>query len=167
MDAAHPDLTCAEAEPLLPLVADGALDAASDPALFAHLARCASCQDGLAVHDLIGLAIGGAQPAPAHAPARLSVIQYRLPWPLAAAAAAVVAALIGAGVWWRGAANDGGSAIVDREVIEVRDPGGDGTRRLFLIRSGDRIDVVDPARLDGGRAVDGDAQARPAGYHRY
>lgn len=166
MDAPQLDLTCAEAEQLLPLVADGALDVASDPALFAHLARCAICQESLACYDLVGLAIGAAPQT--SAPARLSVIHFRLPWSVASAAAALVAALFGAVLWWQAAApSDGGPTVVDREVIEVQAPGGDGTRRLYLIRSGDRIEIVDPARLDGGRAVDGDSQALPAGHHRY
>ncbi len=161
------ELTCAEAEPLLPLVADGALDATTEPSLFAHLARCADCQDALASHDLVSLAIGRGVPA-AIAPARLSVIQYRLPWPAAVAAAAAVVAAIGGSLWWRGAGADTAQPIlVDREVIEVRAPGGDGTRRLYLIRAGDHIEVVDPARIDGGRSADANASATPAGFHRY
>jgi hypothetical protein len=50
-------LTCDEVEALLPLVADGSLDETSDPALFAHIARCCPCQDSLARHDLVGLAL--------------------------------------------------------------------------------------------------------------
>ncbi|MBN8526572.1 MAG: zf-HC2 domain-containing protein [Planctomycetes bacterium] len=48
-------MSCAEAEPLLPLVADGALDPDSDPALFAHLAACPACQRVVALLDLVGL----------------------------------------------------------------------------------------------------------------
>ena len=50
-------LSCEEAEALLPLVADSALDADSDPALFAHLARCVICQESLACHDLVALSL--------------------------------------------------------------------------------------------------------------
>ena len=50
-------LTCDEVEALLPLVADGSLDEVSDPALFTHIARCCPCQDSLARHDLVGLAL--------------------------------------------------------------------------------------------------------------
>ncbi len=50
-------LSCDEVEALLPLVADGSLDEVSDPALFAHIARCCPCQDSLARHDLVGLAL--------------------------------------------------------------------------------------------------------------
>lgn len=53
----NPRMTCAEAEPLLPLVADGAVDPAADPDLFDHLASCPACQRLVAEHDLITLAL--------------------------------------------------------------------------------------------------------------
>lgn len=81
-------MTCAEAEPLLPLVADGAVDPASDPGLFAHLATCPDCQRAVALHDLVTLALEASPPRPAErAPVRA------WPWMLAAAAA-VAAALV-------------------------------------------------------------------------
>ena len=79
-------MTCAEAEPLLPLVADGAIDPDSDPSLFAHLADCPDCQRIVASHDLIALAIA----RPATVPSRRNLI-LRL-WPLAAAAGLALAA---------------------------------------------------------------------------
>ncbi len=84
-------MTCAEAEPLLPLVADGALEPDSDPALFAHLASCPACQRLVAQHDLIDLAIR--QAGPVEAP-RASIIRF---WPYAAAACLALAA----GLWLR------------------------------------------------------------------
>ena len=54
-----PDLPddCAEVEALLPLIADGVLDADSDPATFEHLARCERCQRSLQTYDLIDIAL--------------------------------------------------------------------------------------------------------------
>lgn len=86
----HPvAMHCAEAEPLLPLVADGAVDPDSDPALFAHLAACPACQRAVAAHDLIGLAI--ARSAPLRLPRRRT-----RRWLPAALAAGLAAA---AGLW--------------------------------------------------------------------
>lgn len=80
-------LTCEEAEALLPLVADGALDEQGDPALFAHLARCPACQESLARHDLVSLALTR---APVRA--RLQRIPLPLPWAIATAAGITCAA---------------------------------------------------------------------------
>jgi hypothetical protein len=82
--AAAREMDCVEAEALLPLVADGALDADSDPALFAHLGRCAACQESLARHDLVELALAR-DGVGASAPRAL---RYRLPLPWAIASAA-------------------------------------------------------------------------------
>jgi hypothetical protein len=87
----RPDaMSCAEAEPLLPLVADGAVDPDSDPALFAHLSSCPDCQRAVAAHDLIGLAIARSAPLP------LPRRQRAWRWLPAAAAASLAAA---AGLW--------------------------------------------------------------------
>ena len=77
-------MTCCEAEPLLPLVADGAIDPDSDPSLFAHLAACPACQRAVAAHDLIGLAIA----RPSTRPQRASLLRF---WPYAAAAGLILA----------------------------------------------------------------------------
>jgi hypothetical protein len=95
MDSA-PDLhqlSCEDVDPLLPLAADGAIDAASDPAVFAHLARCCDCQESLARHDLISLALESGRGQPRREQGR--GWHYRLPWP--AAAAALVAMAVTAG----------------------------------------------------------------------
>ena len=57
------EMTCEEAEALLPLVADGVLQSEDDPALFQHLARCPRCQQSLATYDLIDLAISQDTPS--------------------------------------------------------------------------------------------------------
>jgi hypothetical protein len=93
MDSDLHQLSCEDVEPLLPLAADGMIDAASDPAVFVHLARCCDCQEGLARHDLISLALesGRGQARPGHERGW----HYRLPWPAAAAALVAVGVLVG------------------------------------------------------------------------
>jgi hypothetical protein len=78
------DITCEEADALLPLVADGALDAEQDPPLFAHLARCSACQEALARHDLVALAL--ARDGVGAASERNIRIRLPLPWAIASAA---------------------------------------------------------------------------------
>ncbi len=158
-------LTCAEAEPLLPLVADGAIDPDSDPGLFMHLAGCADCQRAVASHDLIALAIAR---TPTAAPASgRGIIQL---WPYAAAAGLAIAA----GFWLVPGrpqaapvlaaaplpvpvaqspapvvAQQPPAAVVPaagRDVIAV--PRGDSTT-LYLVRQGESWVPVDPANLDG------------------
>ena len=144
-------MTCAEAEPLLPLVADGAVDPDSDPGLFAHLASCPDCQRAVASHDLIALAIARA-PAP---PRRAGILRL---WPYAAAAGLALAA----GAWLLpGRTDTAASAVADartvlipsapaplapRDVIAV--PQSDGST-LYLVRQGEAWVSVDPANLDG------------------
>jgi hypothetical protein len=84
---------CDEIEALLPLVADGSLHEQQDPGLFDHLARCERCQDSLASHDLVTLALE--QRPQAAAPRILRPHWSR--W-IPAAAAAVLA--VGAGTWF-------------------------------------------------------------------
>jgi len=152
-------MTCAEAEPLLPLVADGAIDPDNDPALFSHLAGCPDCQRMVASHDLIALAIARPQ---ATAPRRATVKRF---WPLAAAACLVLAA----GFWLlahdRGttylqtsvaakpsasvtpvAVADSRPTVREPEVIAV--PRADGTV-TYLVRQGDVWMPIDPSALDG------------------
>lgn len=161
----HPDeMSCAEAEPLLPLVADGALDPDSDPSLFAHLASCAACQRVVAQHDLIGLAIRQAGPVPVRRPSRI----IRL-LPFAAAACVAVAA----GLWLASgrtptAATPGPVAVqqpatpvpppaavvppadaapaATPEVIALRREDGS---TVYLVHQGDGWTAVDPAAMDG------------------
>jgi len=81
------ELSCEEIESLLPLVADGALDAEADPALFAHLARCVTCQESLACHDLVALSLTR---SPIAAPSRFLRRTIPLPWAIGSAAALMV-----------------------------------------------------------------------------
>ena len=86
-------LTCDEVEALLPLVADGSIDLATDVALGAHLGACTQCQDSLARHDLVDLALR--RPSPSDRPRG----RLHLPWPVALAVAASLVAAVG-GSWW-------------------------------------------------------------------
>lgn len=156
--SAAPPMTCAEAEPLLPLVADGAVGPDSDPALFAHLAACPTCQRAVASHDLIGLAIRRVGPAPR----QRHPLRWWWPAGLAAAAGLVVASAL----LLRPLAGDQPLATprvttapaptvpvpatvpptIPPDVIAV--PRGDGTT-LYLVRQGEHWIAVDPAQLDG------------------
>lgn len=132
--------TCADSEPLLPLVTDGALDAATEPALFAHLAGCARCQGILAQHDLIEVAL---ERDARERPRRRATI-LRL-WPAAAAAAVVV----GLGVWWQGSATAAPADPVaaapalepDTRIRGFIRPDG---RPVYLVQQDGRAFLVDP-----------------------
>ncbi len=83
------DLACEDAEAFLPLVADGALTPEGDPALFEHIARCPACQESLARHDLVSLAL-----APVPRVPRLVRVRLPLPWAFASAAGIACAASV-------------------------------------------------------------------------
>jgi hypothetical protein len=148
-------LTCAEIEALLPLVADGVIDQQADAPLFAHLATCEHCQEALARHDLVSLAL--ADPAGAERP-RLRIVHRRLPLPIALASAA--AAALAVGTWWLGLpavhepAAPMTAAAPEREVIRIDQP---GREPAYLVRDGDRLVLVTPDTVDGKRRV----QAKP------
>lgn len=154
--------TCAEIEALLPLVADGALDAAADPLLFTHLAECTACQEALAGHDLITLAIGQS----AATTPRLAVIHLRLPRLVAwASAAALIIGLAGAALWLRDAV-PAAPLVADREVIRVNVPGSPESG-YYLIREGEHWQRVDPGRFDGDQQADASnpaGESTPVGY---
>ena len=159
-----PSMTCAEAEPLLPLVADGAVDPSSDPDLFAHLASCPACQRAVAAHDLITLALErGAVRRP-----RARIITL----PRLAAAATLVLAL-GATAWAVQSRNGdplpAASPVVTHQPAARPSPATppatpastvaeapavlrvqrtDGST-LFLVRRGDTWMPVDPGQFDG------------------
>jgi len=143
MDLPRPsEPTCADVEALLPLIADGAIDPASDPAVFSHLSHCDECQEALARHDLIELAIGAGA---ATANQALAPICYRLPAVAAwAAAAALLAAITGLG-WYASRTAAAHDRVAQREVIRVTTPGDPAHQPFYLIRDGDRLD---PAQLD-------------------
>lgn len=147
-------MSCEDCEALLPLVADGALDAEGEPALFAHLADCPRCQESLAAHDLVALALGEAPPAP-----RRDAIAFPLARMWMGMAAALLVAVALAAVW--GGSQRGGAspALAQQELIEVIDPGTGATRQVLLIRQGDRSTVIDGDALD---RIQGDQPVREA-----
>ena len=165
MDGDLREPICADVEALLPLIADGAIDAASDAAIFDHLARCGDCQEALARHDLISLAIGAGAATPDDA---LACIRYRLPATTAWATAAALLAVVTGLVWYGGRPTVAPDHVAQREVIRVTTPGAPAQQPFYLIRDGDRLD---PAQLDFPA---GDAQqatdakpdgALPVGLH--
>jgi hypothetical protein len=159
--------TCHDAAPLLPLIADGTLGPEDDPALFAHLADCTHCQEVLAAHDLVTLALETtAAPRqrhrhplerwwaivplaaaagfaavlslrPANAPAGAPAIAGDRPETTAAQASAVAAATAPT------PARDLPAALpaLERDVAAVQG----GGRRLILVRRGDQVLLIDPA----------------------
>lgn len=50
--------TCTDVEELLPLIAEGLMDADSDPDVFIHLADCEHCSQSLILQDMITLNLG-------------------------------------------------------------------------------------------------------------
>jgi hypothetical protein len=133
-------LSCEDVEPLLPLAADGAIDATSDPAVFVHLARCSDCQESLARHDLVtlGLECGRSQVCTI----RSTGWHYRLPWPAAVAALVALAVLSG----WLSQP----SAPAAQDVVQVfRVPGSTPHSSYYKVVQGDRVSVIDPQGIDG------------------
>jgi len=154
------ELGCDEAEALLPLVADGALDAAADPALFEHLSRCDACQHSLIMHDLVELAVGDGRQSPSTRGG------WRRLGPVALAASLLGAAALGYGIWqFRAAFVPAESeAAAPSEVVDVR-LGPDGTPQLRLRRDGrvQEIQQIDGRALPPGEAsVGGPRMAVPA-----
>lgn len=179
MSAAPP--TCDEVEALLPLVADGAIDEQADPALFAHLSTCEHCQESLAAHDLVTIALE--QPR-APAPRILRPV-WRRSLPLAAAA--MLAVGVTGWVAARPAAETEVPLVaatppaqvpitrlapqvsaseaapstpirIDVEVVAM--PGSTATRPQYLVRKGDQVLLVDPVDATQEAPVD----AKPASY---
>lgn len=150
-------LSCAEAEPLLPLVADGALGPDDDPALFEHLAGCPHCQRAVATHDLIALVVAqgaGAMPRrrrrwlPLAAAALLAIAAGLLSWGLWSDARprAPAQAAVGDGLAAAPPAQTAPAAELPLTVIAV--PQADG-RTLYLLQREGRWTLVDPQQLDG------------------
>ena len=163
-------MSCAEVEPLLPLVADGSVDPDADPGLFAHLASCPSCQQLVAEHDLVTIALerGASLNAPV---TRQPKSPLRLWLPIATAASLVIAGTI----VWR-LANAPGTArdqtdvtrvavstapspqaapiaktiVTDKpEVICITRANGS---IYYLVRRNDSWQPIDPATIDGSDA---------------
>ena len=147
-------LTCDDVEALLPLVADGVLRDGSDPALFAHLARCVACQEALAAHDLIHVALQqSSAPQSAQVNLRKSIsfqqLYYRrIPWPIAMAAS--LAATIGLWTWLH---TTHIARMQDNQartqVIPVLTDDG---QSVYVVVDGDNITIVDPRSIDGKAA---------------
>ena len=144
-------LACEDVEPLLPMVADGAIDCGSDPAVFAHLARCNECQDVLARHDLITIALaqgGGPQTA---APVR--GWHYRLPWPAAAAAVVAVAVLTGWALERPARAQPALAAAKDYRVLQIID-GKLGHPVYAVVTRDGKVMIIDPQAVDGASSAE-------------
>jgi hypothetical protein len=140
------EMGCEEAGALLPLVADGALDAEADPALFAHLARCCDCQEALMRHDLVGIALEATRPPQAgEAARRRALIRHVfLPWP--AALAASLAAATGLWMWLASLQQHPPVVSPAPEVVQVL--GADG-QPIYVVMKDGQMTVVDPRAIDG------------------
>jgi hypothetical protein len=147
-DPIRPEPGCDEVEPLLPLVADGAIDAVADPVVFEHLARCQDCQDSLARHDLVGLSLERGRSGVPTAPSARRSWQYRLPMPVAAAAGLACAAL---GLWLvPQVASGGGAQVAQRAAPQVFSvPGPNPQRPYYAVVQDDHVVMIDPQAVDG------------------
>ena len=141
------ELSCDEVASLLPLVTDGALDAESDPALFAHLARCCECQEALMRHDLVTVALERTRQVSVTEIARRRepIRHVFLPWPAALAASLLAAA----GLWmWLASLQHAqvGPQTPAMQVVQVL--GADG-QPVYVVVQGDQVTVIDPRAIDG------------------
>lgn len=159
------DLTCEEADALLPLVADGALDAETDPALFAHLGRCCDCQEALMRHDLVTVALettrcGSVISGPScQREGKRAVIRHVfLPWP--AALAASLAAAAGLWMWLASLQPVRPAEVPATQVVQV--VGADG-QPVYVVVQGDQVTVIDPRTIDG-KAPAGEPQVQPVKF---
>lgn len=155
------DLTCEEVADLLPLVADGALDADGDPALFTHLARCCECQEVLLHHDVVSVALERTRPAqvPKAVPRRGAAIRHVfLPWPAALAASLIAAA--GLWMWLVSLQPQAAPAAPATQVVQVI--GADG-QPVYVVVQGGEVTVIDPRAMDG-KAPSGQPQLTPVKF---
>ncbi len=157
------DLTCEEVTALLPLVADGALDADGDPGLFAHLGRCCECQDVLMRHDLVTVALERTRPASSvstASPRRVPIRHVVLPWPAALAASLVAAA----GLWmWLASLQQARTAPTTPAMQVVQVLGADG-QPVYVVVQGDQVTVIDPRVMDG-KASSNQPQVQPVKFN--
>lgn len=156
--------TCADAEPLLPLVTDGALDERSEPGLFAHLAGCAHCQHLLAQHDLIAVTM---ERASRERPLRRRPL-LRL-WHLGAGLATAAGLALAIGLTWpdrlappvTNATAVTSSSEAAPRIRAVTRPDG---RTVYLVFRDGSAFLVDPLEADTGRQeVPSDGQI-PVGW---
>jgi hypothetical protein len=152
------ELTCEEADALLPLVADGALDPEADPALFAHLSRCCDCQDALMRHDLVTVALEATRaevPIARRAPIR----HVFLPWPAALAASLAAAA----GLWMWLATLQAGRTTPQASATQVVQVLGTDGQPVYVVVQGDQVTVIDPRAIDG-KGTGAQPQVLPAKF---
>lgn len=158
------DPTCEEVAALLPLVADGALDADADPALFAHLARCCDCQDALMRHDLVTVALESTRPASdasqQRQPRREPIRHVFLPWPAALAASLAAAA----GLWMWLASVQGNRVAPTAPATQVVQVLGAEGQPVYVVVQGDQVTVIDPRAIDG-KAPAGQPQLTPVKFN--
>ncbi len=149
------ELSCDEALPLLPMVADGAIEPAADTPLFEHLARCTDCQDHLARLDLVTLALEQGRSV---APSTPRALRFRLPLPFAAAAAGLAATVV-----WLGYAPEQPSAPAQPVTQVFQVPGSNAKHPVYVVVSGGQATVVDPAAADGATPGERPAQVQSVG----
>jgi hypothetical protein len=157
--AISPVVSCDDVEVLLPMVADGMLDDVSDPTLFAHLSRCVSCQEALATHDLMQVALERSrEPLSAVAASSTTLTMskqafsrwehHRLPWPIALAAS--LCAAVGLWTWLNTMQGDRGQPQQAKtQVVPVLTEDG---HAVYVVFDGDNVTVIDPRSIDGKSA---------------
>lgn len=150
--AARAELTCEEAIPLLPLVADGALDETADPALFAHLSRCCDCQENLAQHDLVNLALEASRSSAksAQLSRREPVRHVFLPWPATLAASLAAAA----GLWMWLTTLHNGRPVAPAPTTQVVQVMSDDGNPVYVVVQDGQMTVIDPRTIDGKASRD-------------
>ncbi|HEX3132588.1 MAG TPA: hypothetical protein VHX44_03275 [Planctomycetota bacterium] len=154
------ELTCEEAEALLPLVADGALDADADPALFAHLARCCDCQDALMRHDVVTVALEATRTeVPVTVVRRAPIRHVFLPWPAALAASLAAAA----GLWMWLATLQAAHTTAQAPTTQVVQVLGTDGQPVYVVVQGDQVTVIDPRAIDG-KGTGAQPQVLPAKF---
>lgn len=149
---ARAELTCEEAAALLPLVADGALDETADPALFNHLSRCCDCQEILAQHDLVNLALEASRSSASSE--RLSrrepVRHVFLPWPATMAASLAAAA----GLWMWLTTLHSGRPVATPPTTQVVQVMTDDGHPVYVVVQDGQMSVIDPRTIDGKASHD-------------
>ena len=167
MSTVHPaqshqraELTCEEADALLPLVADGVLDADADPALFAHLSRCCDCQDALMRHDVVTVALEATRTeVPQTALRRAPIRHVFLPWPAALAASLAAAA----GLWMWLATLQAGRTTPQAPATQVVQVLGVDGQPVYVVVQGDQVTVIDPRAIDG-KGTNAQPQVQPVKF---
>ena len=155
------ELPCEEIVALLPLVADDSINAETDPALFAHLARCCDCQEALASHDAVNMALEYTRPFASVMirPRRSPIRHVFLPWP--AALAASLAAAVGLWMWLTTLQSaHPPSQATTTQVVRLLSSDG---HPLYVVVEGEQITVIDPRTIDGKTSVN-QPQVQPVRY---